>query len=279
MNLAGIQTFLAIVETGNLVRAAERLHVTQSTVTARLNSLEQALGQTLFLRRKSGAELTSAGFKFERYAQVMSDLWRQAKLETGLPPEIDAVCNIGCDPELWRGVGDTLFESLSSAESSMAVSVWQGSQDDLSRWLDSGLIDVALCYAPMVNENATVYALPDDALIQVATVARSLMRWDPLYIYVDHGEVFRREHAATYADGDTPTVTFGASQWAHQHLLRVGGSAYLPERFVSADIAAGRLFPVTGAKVFYRKCYLLVSNNVVPTPEFEHAIAKIAGQD
>ena len=61
MNLAGLQTFLAIVETGNLVRAAERLHVTQSTVTSRLDTIEDALGQRLLVRSRKGAELTKAG--------------------------------------------------------------------------------------------------------------------------------------------------------------------------------------------------------------------------
>ena len=50
MNLSTIETFLAIAECGQLNRAAKRLHVTQSTVTTRLNSLESELGQTLFQR-------------------------------------------------------------------------------------------------------------------------------------------------------------------------------------------------------------------------------------
>ena len=67
MNLSEIQTFNAVVSTGNLNKAAEVLHVTQSTVYARLNNLEQELGQVLFHRKKSGAELTPAGFRFEKY--------------------------------------------------------------------------------------------------------------------------------------------------------------------------------------------------------------------
>jgi DNA-binding transcriptional LysR family regulator len=47
MNLANLETFLKIVETGSLVRASEALNVTQSTVTARMKSLEDELGQTL----------------------------------------------------------------------------------------------------------------------------------------------------------------------------------------------------------------------------------------
>ena len=53
MNITSLKTFLAIVETGSLVRASEKLHVTQSTVTARLKTLEDELGQILLTRQKS----------------------------------------------------------------------------------------------------------------------------------------------------------------------------------------------------------------------------------
>ena len=128
MNLASLKTFLAIVESGNLNRAAEMLHVTHSTVNARLNTLEEELGQSLFHRRKSGAELTAAGFRFERYAQLMNDLWRQAQQETALPADINSVCNLGCHPDLWQGWGEVLFSESMEAESDIATSAWPGEQ-------------------------------------------------------------------------------------------------------------------------------------------------------
>ncbi len=85
MNITALQTFLAIVDTGNLVRASQKLNVTQSTVTARLKSLEDELGQQLLNRQKSGTTLTPAGTKLLRYARIMTGLWRQARYETGLP--------------------------------------------------------------------------------------------------------------------------------------------------------------------------------------------------
>ena len=57
MNLAGLQTFLAILNAGSLARASEQLHVGQSTVTARLQKLEEEIGQTLFHRQKSGVSV------------------------------------------------------------------------------------------------------------------------------------------------------------------------------------------------------------------------------
>ena len=60
MNIVSLQTFLAIVETGSLVRASQKMNVTQSTVTARLKTLEDEIGQVLLNRQKSGTTLTPA---------------------------------------------------------------------------------------------------------------------------------------------------------------------------------------------------------------------------
>ena len=51
------RTFLTVVTAGNFITAAERLHVSQSTVSTRIHTLEQQLGCTLFVRNKAGTTL------------------------------------------------------------------------------------------------------------------------------------------------------------------------------------------------------------------------------
>ena len=60
MDITLARTFLEIVTTGNFLRAAERLHVTQTAVSARMRALEELLGRKLFVRNKAGASLTPA---------------------------------------------------------------------------------------------------------------------------------------------------------------------------------------------------------------------------
>ena len=261
MNLSTIETFLAITESGQLNRAATRLHVTQSTVTTRLNSLESELGQILFQRRKSGTELTSAGFRFQRYAQLMVDTWRQARQETALPANIETTFNLGCHPDLWSGLGVDLFEYLHDHQPQVAISAWSGEQPELDRWLGSGLIDAALCYTPAARENRSGYRLQSDRLVLVATRPRELMRWDPDYIYVDGGEEFRKKHAASYPDGDTPTVTLASASWACDYLLEKGGSGYLPLRLIEQHLDADRFHLVNGAPEFERSVYLVMNDD------------------
>jgi len=61
MDITLAKTFLAIAESGSFNDAADRLHVTQSTISSRIKTLEDLLGKSLLERSKSGAKLTPAG--------------------------------------------------------------------------------------------------------------------------------------------------------------------------------------------------------------------------
>ena len=262
MQLSALQTFLAIVETGSLVRASERLNVTQSTVTARLKTLEDELGQTLLVRQKSGATLTASGLKLKRYAEVMTALWQQAKQETSLPKGIEAVCNIGCDPDLWPLFGERFFSTLRAANPALALSVWPGSGAELSGWLESGVVDVALSWQPGARAGQTVHALPEQDLVLVSTNPDAPLRFDPGYVFVEAGEEFGRNHAAAYADAGVANISFGSPVWGLEFLLREGGTAYLPEGLVEAHLTSGALHRII-APVFQRGAYLITNDAAV----------------
>lgn len=259
MNLTILQTFLAIVETGSLVRASERLNVTQSTVTARLKALEDNLGQVLVHRQKTGASLTSSGRKFKRSAEAMLELWQQARQEMSLPKGIEAICRIGCHMDLWPYLGKRLFDELYKERASLALSAWPGEQMELDHWMGTGLVDAALTYRPTAHDNQTVHALAPEKLILVSDRPDSPIRFDPFYVYVDAGEDFGRRHAAAYANADTAKITFGSAVWALDHILEHEGSAYVPEGLAAPHLASGLLYQVAEAPTFTRSIYLITN--------------------
>jgi LysR family transcriptional regulator for metE and metH len=63
LELRHLRSLLAIQETGNLVRASERLHVTQSALSHQIKGLEQYFETPLFLRNSKPLRLTPAGEK------------------------------------------------------------------------------------------------------------------------------------------------------------------------------------------------------------------------
>lgn len=61
MELHQLTAFQAVAQTGNLTRAAEALHISQSALSSQIRNLEDDLGVSLFLRQAKGMRLSAAG--------------------------------------------------------------------------------------------------------------------------------------------------------------------------------------------------------------------------
>lgn len=81
MNYEQIETFLAVVSYGTVSGAAESLYVSQSTVSARLQQLEDELGVKLLLREKGhrSIELTERGRSFVSLANQWEALYKETR--------------------------------------------------------------------------------------------------------------------------------------------------------------------------------------------------------
>ncbi|WP_101065768.1 LysR family transcriptional regulator [Roseovarius salinarum] len=261
MNMTALQTFLAIVDSGSLVRASQKMNVTQSTVTSRLKSLEDELGQVLLNRQKSGTTLTPAGVKLLRYARVMAGLWRQAQYETSLPAGLEAVCTFGCDSTLWHGPGKAFFNAVRSGNPEMALSVHRGTGRDLQAWLAEGAVDVILTYEAVSGGSQTIHPLPAERLVLYSNRPVTPIKSDPYYVFVDHGADYRRRHGESYHDAGIARINFDCPSWAMDFLLENGGSAYLPQYMAAPHVARGALHVVPDAPVFRRKRNLIVNDS------------------
>lgn len=256
MNIAAIETFLTVVRTGNLNRAAEQLNITQSAVTARLDVLEQALGAKLLLRSRKGASLTKPGFAFLEQAEMIVRSWENAKTRTNLPRGVTRIFSLVCHPTLWAGLGATWMAELRQTHTETAFEVWAGLPGDARRWLQSGMSDAALLPEPLSEPGLETREFSTDRIVQVATRPRKVVEWDPDYIYVDYGPAFRVQHAEVWPVEDTAGSSYSNPDWALAHLLSEGGSAYLPSAQIAGLVADGKLFPVDGAPEFSRRSFL-----------------------
>ena len=79
MKFSDIETFLTIVETGSFTKAADKLFLSQSTVSHQLKTLEEDLGVTLLSRQKGQRDivLTPKGEQFLILAKRWIDLWNE----------------------------------------------------------------------------------------------------------------------------------------------------------------------------------------------------------
>jgi len=79
MNFQHVKAFCTIVAEGSFSRAAERLHLTQPTISAQIQSLEKTLATRLFERSAQGISLTQSGRVFHPYALQMLELSGRAE--------------------------------------------------------------------------------------------------------------------------------------------------------------------------------------------------------
>ncbi len=84
MNLRFVEAFYWVTTLKSVTLAAEKLHLTQSAMSARISALEQELGAVLLDRRDKQFRLTNAGLRFFSYSQKFLELQREAKSELGI---------------------------------------------------------------------------------------------------------------------------------------------------------------------------------------------------
>jgi DNA-binding transcriptional LysR family regulator len=146
MKLQHLRFFTAVVECGGVIKAAERLHISQPAVSAGIKALEDELGGPLFDRGVSRKlSLTPAGRRFYRQAQEILEQCEVAKSDFAGGAEHRRV-RIGVLDTLPQGVLIRLLERLAARCPDWRIELWEGSIQRLSSWLGQGRLELALTH-------------------------------------------------------------------------------------------------------------------------------------
>ena len=96
MTFNQLEYFVAVAETLNFTRAAEKFYISQTAITQQIKSLEYQIGVKLFIRTKRHVELTPAGIIYLNEAKLMIDRSKKAKEKALLASEgFSGSLNIG----------------------------------------------------------------------------------------------------------------------------------------------------------------------------------------
>lgn len=144
MKLQHLRFFTAVVECGGVIKAAERLHISQPAVSAGLKALEDELGGALFHRGTSRRlSLTSAGRRFYRHALEILRQCETARSGFAGNSDQDLEVRVGVLDTLPQGMLVELMERLAEQRPEWQVALWEGSVRRLTTWLGQGRIDLA----------------------------------------------------------------------------------------------------------------------------------------
>lgn len=256
MDIDQARTFLAITAHGSFVEAARQLHLTQSTVSARIRRLEDELGICLFKRNRAGASLTTAGRRFLDYAKRLVLTADQARDEVGLPERYRASIRIGGRIALWEGFLPRWVGWMRREASDVVIRSEIGFEEDLMRRLIEGTLDIGLMYTPSQSPGLMVEHLFDETLVLVSTRSDDTGPGDD-YVYIEWGPGFYAQHAQGYPDLERPPQIANIGWLGIQLTLANGGSCFLPARMAAPFIDAGKLYRVEGSPEYTHPAYVV----------------------
>jgi DNA-binding transcriptional LysR family regulator len=254
MDIDLARTFLEIVRGGSFIAASQRMHVTQTAITARIQSLESQLGCKLFVRNRAGAKLTADGEVFVVHANQMVLTWEAAQRDLPLVKGYHNILHVGGEVSLCNPLMLNWVRALREGISTHAVRADVGDAQRLLHQLEVGTLDAALVYQPSYWPSLQVEELLEEKLIQVYLPAKP----EP-YIYIDWGEAFRRQHDAALPEKAKASLGFNLGPLALQYILEHGGSGYFRTRVVQSYLDSGVLARVEKAPEFSYPTYLVYS--------------------
>lgn len=236
MDVSLARTFLEIVKSGSFIAAAEKLHVTQTTVTARIHNLEAQLGCKLFIRNRSGATVTKNGEQFINHAVNMIQAWEGAKRNLPLPEGTEKVLNIGGELSLWNPLMLQWLNLLRQHNEDTAIHAEIGERESLHHKLEQGILDVIVVHQPEYSPGVQVEEVLEEKLIFVSATEQATP-----YVYIDWGPYFRQQHDIALPEYARSELQINLGPLALHFILENGGSGYFRTRVVEHFLKSGQL--------------------------------------
>lgn len=256
MQIELVETFLDLCETRSFNRTADRLGVTQSTVSGRIRTLERRFGRPLFRRSRAGTELTVEGLRFEPHARALRLSWAEAT---------QAVREEGATAMTLRlSIQHDVAGRRTGAWLACCREVFPGArfhvEADFSAQMCADLMagerDLAILYTPKPHPDLHFDTLGEVRYRMVSDAGPSLARVTPdRYVLTDYAPAYSRTHAALHPQLHEAPVVSGQNDTVVALLTGTGGAAYVLEDAV-AGLSGRGFVAVADAPVILQTVYV-----------------------
>lgn len=211
MNLQALQTFLTIAREGSISKAANTLCVAQSTISKRLQVLEDELKFSLFERGRGikHMQLTPSGVSFLELSEKWYDFFCEVDDIKKHGSKISL--SIGSLTSINFAVFPFLYQKLVAHKPKIDLSITTSHSLEMFNLIEKRQIDVGVSFIAMSSPNAQVYKLYSEPVVGIclkgsplagksAVSATDLNVEDELYVRWDgefqewHNQFFDNNH-------------------------------------------------------------------------------------
>ncbi|WP_406864480.1 LysR substrate-binding domain-containing protein [Streptomyces sp. HUAS MG47] len=257
MQLQQLQYFVAVAETRHFTRAAERVHVSQPSLSQQIKALEKELGAELFSRARGNIALTDAGEALLPLARrILADTDTARHEVQELVQLRRGRVRLGATPSLCTGLLPEVLRAFHDRHPGIRLLIEEGGSHDLVRQLARGALDLALVVLPLPTASPalTTVELFREDLVAVSAqgpaaagpVRIADLRDRPLVMFRHGYDLRELTVAACRAEGFEPSYTVeGGEMDAVLGFVRAGlGTAVVPRMVAdAADLLVTPLAP------------------------------------
>ncbi|MCB2114907.1 MAG: LysR family transcriptional regulator [Rhodobacteraceae bacterium] len=247
MQIELVETFLDLAETLSFNRTADRLSVTQSTISGRIRALEETLGHRLFQRSRAGTTLTTEGLRFAPHARALKHAWTEARHAVG-PAGGLATLRIGIQHDLISLDFNRLIGDFREALPDTSFRFEADYSAQMSQDLLSGMEDFAILFTPRYHPDLHFETIGEITYLMVSTETDRLsaVRAET-YIMPHYSDAMPALHAALHPRLAGASLSIGQNAAMVALLGSLGGTAYVLRASAEQLIRAGTCRLITDA--------------------------------
>jgi LysR family nitrogen assimilation transcriptional regulator len=167
MDTRRLRSFVKIVDTGSLTRAAAILHIAQPALSQQVAALEAQFGQRLLIRSKRGVAPTEAGRALYRHAQLILRQVAQAQSDVSQSgSQLSGLVSIGLAPYSTGGeLALPLLRLVRARYPRIVLHINENFGGVISEMVMTGRMDMAVIYEPGAIRGVTFKPLFEEALV------------------------------------------------------------------------------------------------------------------
>ncbi|MBM7060865.1 LysR family transcriptional regulator [Pseudomonas sp. UL073] len=274
MDLANLNAFIAIAETGSFSEAAERLHLTQPAVSKRIAGLEQQLKVRLFDRLGREVSLTESGRALlPRAYQILNVLDDTRRALTNLTGEVSGRLTLATSHHIGLHRLPPLLRAFTRAHPQVALDIQFLDSEVAYEEILHGRAELAvITLAPETHTPVLARAVWDDPLDFVAAPEHPLARNGSVSLadIASHPAVFPGDHTFTHhivrglfeAAGLTPNIAMSTNYLETIKMMVSIGLAWsvLPRTMLDDQVVR---LPVSGIQLTRQLGYILHSERTL----------------
>jgi LysR family transcriptional regulator, flagellar master operon regulator len=241
MQIDLLDTFLDLCDSRSFNRTADRMGITQSTVSSRIAALETALDARLFTRSRAGTDLTVEGTRFQAHARTLRHAWHEARRQIQLPGTSQNAVRLGIQNDLAAPHLGAWIATFRRAFPDTAFYIEPDYSNQMCADLVTGTQDFAVMFSPKPHPDLHFSGVGEVTYRMVSSTTAHRAEVDPkTYVSAHFSPAFEAMHRELLPDLSTTPLSVGQSATVVSLLTAMGGAGYVMDHAATTMVEGGR---------------------------------------